>query len=837
MAAAESTLMTRATLERLAQDLRYAARRLGRDRGFTIAATLILAVGIGACTAMFSIVHAVLLRPFAVRSPERIVMLWSMDTRHQAVGELTYSARRELLAPMRSFEDIALVGAVNWSGTLKIPGTNPVTLSCSAVSGTFFDVLGASPLLGRTFTPADDEPSAAPVMVLSHATWTQYFGADPNLIGRKVPMNGEGTPALVEIVGVMPPDFFFPRGAQYWTPAAVELSAIAAASGDPLQKLLEGVGVFYGVGRLKPDADLAAARDESTALVKAEGERRQVDLSNQRIQLTPLLDHVFGRARSALVFLMAAVVMVLLIACGNVAGLLFARGASRAREMAVRAALGASRGALTRQMLIESALIAAAGSATGVLAATLALNTLVGLSPADIPRLDSSSIDATVLSFAIACAVIATLAVGLGPALRLSRPTVVEDLKGGSTGVVPRSGTTGARRWLIGMQVAGTLVLLMAAGLCLRSFTRLNRQDLGFNPRNVLTFTVGGLGKERYPAREARHEAIEQLVARLERLPQVSRAAAILLRPFEHGPIGMDTGVLLEGQPATAASVTTNPVLNWEWITTGYFDAMKIPLLRGRVFEATDSSKSPLVAIVSAATATRLWPDQDPVGKRLHLSLSEDGEWHTVVGVAGTARYREIDSPRFDLYVPLRQVDTDGQYFMVRTGGNPLSVAPAIATEVSRFDKGLSTDGLTTMDAIVRRTQGPWRFNMLVFGLFGGVALGLAAVGLFALVAFDVAQRTREIGLRIALGAAPGDVVRLMIWQGAKPSAIGMVAGVLAALLVTQLLSQFLFEITPTDPFTFVSVVLLLAVVIVLASYLPARRASAIDPQVVLREM
>jgi len=487
--------------------------------------------------------------------------------------------------------------------------------------------------------------------------------------------------------------------------------------------------------------------------------------------------------------------------------------------------------------LIESALIAAVGSAAGVLAATLALNTLVGLSPADIPRLDSSSIDATVLAFAIACAVITTLAVGLGPALRLSRPMVVDDLKGGSTGVVPRAGTMSTRRWLIGMQVAGTLVLVIAAGLCLRSFTRLNRQDLGFNPRNVLTFTVGGLNTERYPAREARHQAIQELVARFERLPQVSRAAALLLRPFEHGPIGMDTGVVLEGQPDTPATAVANPVLNWEWITSGYFDAMKIPLLRGRGFDARDTSNAPLVAIVSAATATRLWPGQDPIGKRFHLSLSKDGEWHTVVGVVGTARYREIDLPRFDLYVPLHQVETDGQYFVVRTSVNPLSVAPALAAEVAAFDKGLSADGLTTMEAIVRRTQGPWRFNMLVFGVFGAVALGLAAVGLFALVAFDVAQRTREIGLRIALGAARADVVRLMIWQGAKPSAIGLVAGIVAAWILTRLLSQFLFEITPTDPVTFVSVVILLGVVIVLASYLPARRAAAIDPQVVLREM
>ena len=338
------------------------------------------------------------------------------------------------------------------------------------------------------------------------------------------------------------------------------------------------------------------------------------------MQLTPLLDHVFGRARPALILLMAAVVVVLLIACGNVAGLLFARGASRQREMAVRAALGASRGALARQLLVESALMAAAGAGAGGLAAGLALDALVGLSPADIPRLDSAAIDVTVLGFALASAVVTTVVVGLAPAPRLSRPSLVEDIKGGATGSTRGSASAGTRRWLIGLQVAGTLVLLVAAGLCLRSFARLNEQDLGFSPRNVLTFGVSGLDKDRYPARDARHDAIEQLLARLERLPQVSRAGALLLRPFEHGPIGMDSGVLLEGQPDTSAGWNLNPVLNWESVTTGYFEAMGIPLLRGRGFEATDTSTSLPVAIVSAATAARLWPGQEPLGKRLHLS-------------------------------------------------------------------------------------------------------------------------------------------------------------------------------------------------------------------------
>jgi putative ABC transport system permease protein len=828
--------MIRRRIEALVQDVRYAQRRLGRDRGFTAAAVLILAVGIGACTAMFSIVHAVLLRPFAVDDPDRVVMLWFVDSRHQGVGELPYSARRSLLAPLRSLEDMALVGSVNWGGTLRIPGAPPVGLASSAVSGTFFDVLGASAALGRTFTASDDEPSAAPVMVLSHDAWTQYFGADPAVIGRKVPMGGAGAPLLVEVVGVMPPEFFFPRGTQYWTPAAAELARNAAVSNYPLQPLLDTVGVFYGVGRLASGANRASLRDEGALFFKAEGEKHGIDFSTHRIQVTPLLDHVFGRARAALTLLMGAVVVVLLIACGNVAGLVFARGAAGARETAVRAALGASRGALVRQLLIESALIAVAGSIAGMVAATVALTTLVGISPADIPRLDSVAIDGPVLAFAIICALATTLAVGLAPALRLSRPSLVNDIKGGATGVAGPTGSAVTRRWLIGLQVAGTLVLLVAAGLCLRSFARLNQEDLGFSPANVLTFTVGGLDKGGYPAREARQDAVEQLLSRLERLPQITRAAAILLRPFQDGPIGMDSGVLLEGQPDAPASVQGNPWLNWEWITAGYFEAMKIPLLRGRGFDGGDTRKSPPVAIVSAATAGRLWPGQDPIGKRLQLSASETKQWITVVGVAGSARYREIESPRFDVYVPFRQADSDGQYFMLRTSVDPLQVASAVAAEISSFDPRLSVDGITTMDAIVRRTQGPWRFNVLVFGLFGGVALALAAVGLFALVAWDVTRRAREIGLRMALGAARGDVVRLMIWQGAKPAAIGMIAGVAAALLVTRVLTPFLFETSPTDPVTFAGAAILFAVVIVLASYLPARRAAAIDPQTVLKE-
>ena len=832
--------LRRAWLEALLHDTRYALRRLAREPGFAATAILILAIGIGACTAMFSIVQAVLLRPFGVVAPDRVVMIWLGKTHDSTVGELAYKHYRDLRARVRSFDDIAILSSVNWGGTMTIAGGEPLGMPCSVVSATFFNVLGARPLLGRTFRPEDDEPSAPPVLILSHAEWTQQFGADPHVIGRRVMVREEASAEPFEIVGVMPEEFFFPRGARFWTPAAPRLARIARGNGQPLAPLFDGLGVFYGVARLNTNATVATTRAESAIYFKTIGDELKIDLTDYHLILTPILDHIFGPARPALFALMAAVIVVLFIACFNVAGLLFARGAVRIREMAVRAALGASRGVLVRQLLIESALIAVAGAVVGVAVAALTLDTLVALSPADIPRLDATALDARVLVFAIAVAVVTTLVVGLAPAVYLSRTSLVDNFKGGETGVTSRSVRAGTRRALIAVQIAATLVLLVAAGLCVQSFARLTRLDLGFDPANVITFNIPGL-ETRYPARSQRHDAIEQLIGRLRRLPHVRAAGAVFQRPFEHGPIGMDTGLLLEGQLATPESWHRNPVVNWESVTSEYFRSMSIRLIRGRIFDGRDGEEAPLVAIVSEAMAARLWPGQNPIGKRFRTLVAEAGDeqrprWHTVVGVVATARYREIESPRFDLYVPLRQADSDVQHFTIRTTIDPLLVAPSVATEIASFDKALTMGGIRRMEDIVGRTRGPWRFNMLVFSLFGGVALALAAVGLFGLVAYEVTHRSREIGVRMALGAAQGHVVRLMVSQGAKPAAIGLVIGVLVSLLVTRLLSALLFEISSTDPPTFVGVVVLLLAVTVLACYLPARRAASVDPQVVLRE-
>ena len=825
----------------LQQDVWYAMRRFAREPVFAATAIAILAVGIGACTAMFSIVQAVLLRPFGVNAPDRVVMIWGGNTRHQAVGELTYSADRELRESIRSFQEVAIVSSVNWSGTMSLAGGEPLGMPVSVVSATFFDVLGARPLLGRTFRAEDDQRSAPPVLILSHAVWTQQFGGDPNVIGRTVMVREEAPAEPFEIVGVMPEAFFFPRGAKVLDTRCAPNCQDRASPGRPIEPMFERLGVFYGLARLKAGATIGMARAEGALHIKSQAEKFKVDLSDERMVVTPILTHIFGRARPALFTLMAAVVLVLLIACFNVAVLSFARGASRTREMAVRAALGASRGVLMRQLLAESALLALLGTVVGVAVAALTLDTLVALSPADIPRLDDTALDVRVLVFAIAVAVLTTLVVGLAPAAHLSRPSLVDDVKGASTGVAYRSGRARTRRALIAVQVAATLVLLVAAGLCVQSFARLVQIDLGFDPANVLTFNVGGLDDTRYPARSQRHEAVEQLVARIGRLPHVSAAGAVLQRPFEHGPIGMDSAFLLEGQADTMQSWARNPMLNWESVTSDYFRSMGIRLVRGRHFDERDTATSPPVVIVSEAMAARVWPGQDPIGRRLTTTQVQERkgqpiQWQTVVGIVATARYREIDNPRFDLYVPLRQAESDVQHFTVRTATDPLRVAPSIAAELASFDKSLVMGGVTTMEDIVARTRGPWRFNMLVFGLFGAVALALAGVGLFGVVAYQVTQRTREIGLRMALGAARGHVVRLMVSQGAKPAAIGLAIGILASLLVTRVLSGLLFEVSPTDPVTFAGVSAVLVAVTVLASYLPARRAASVDPQEALRE-
>ena len=710
--------------------LRHSLRRLAREPGFTAVAVLMLAIGIGASTAMFSVVHAVLLQPFGVDQPDRVVVIW--PEHRGIVGEFPFSSRRNLLGRVAAFDQVAVFGSVNWSDTVRLPNAEPFEMSGSTVSASFFDVLRARPFLGRTFRPDDDAPAATRAFVLSHAAWIRRFGGDLNIVGRRVDISGDA-----EIVGVMPPEFFFPRGAEYWTPAGPDLARFARARNEPVEPSYNGLNVFFGIARLDAGTSMRLARDQSGPVVRALGEEYKFDASHMTIGMTPLADHIFGPARRGLMVLMGAVVVVLLVACVNVAGLLLARGASRVRETAVRTALGASRLALIRPLLVEASMLAIAGALLGISVAAMTLDALVALSPADIPRLDAVALDGAVLAFALGLTALTTLVLGLAPVYRLRDQSVAEGLRGTSTGVASPSGSVRSRGILVALQAGATVVLLIAAGLCVESFARLNRLDLGFDPTNVLTFSVEGLNNQRYPTKAQRDIAVGVVLERMQRTPGVVAAGAVYLRPFEHRSIGMDSWFVIEGQATTPEAFGANPMVNWESATPGYFRSMGIPLLRGRTFAETDTATSPSVVIVSEVMAARMWPGEDAIGKRLRLQgipeSAPDGGWSTVVGVVATARYRQIETARFDLYVPHQQAEEPNvRHYMVRSRIDPVALVPALREAAASVDPGLSLDGVTTMEAIVRRTRGPWHFNMLVFSMFGGVALELAAMGLSA---------------------------------------------------------------------------------------------------------
>jgi predicted permease len=803
-------------------------RALGRQPWFSAIAIATLALGIGANTAMFSVLRTVLLRPLPVEDQDRLVMIWTRNLqRDQQVAEVSLGEFRAWRERNETFESVAIQSSVLWSLTIAAPGT-PAQASHASVSSDFFRTLGAEALVGRTFRDHDDREGAPRTAVLSEGLWRRRFGGDPAVIGRSFTA-GEGKEATaVEIVGVMPATFDLPRGAELWTSATPDLEEAARDSKEGLPLNLR---VYYGVGRLKAGVDTERARADLDRVSRAWFASQRVPPLGEATVLTPLIVHLFGSARPALYALMGAVGVVLLIACANVASLQLARGLARRREVAVRLSLGATRGQVFRHLLVESAGIAAAGGIAGVALAAISLNGLIALSPAEIPRLDETALDGWVFAFAVAASAATAVLVGLAPAWQLSRTTLVTVLN--ETGRAGASVRGRTREMLVVAEVALTVVLLVAAGLMVQSFIRLARLDLGFDPDNVLTFQIGGPAST-FATPEQQRTLVDRLIAGYERTPGVRAAGAVYLRPFEHGPIGMDSLFILPAQYEAKQEHNPNPILNWQSVTPGYFRAMDIALVRGRAFDDRDVETSPPVVIVSQALADRVWPGQEPIGQRLR-AYGAEGRWQTVVGVVETARYREIDTSRLDLYLPHRQAPSPVQYIVVRAADEPTRLTAALRHATASVDSELTIDGVTTMTRIVERTRGPWRFNMLVFGAFGGVAVLLAAMGLFGLVAYAVSQRTREIGVRMAVGASGTDVVRLMVRAAARLALAGLAIGLVVAFAVTRLVSGLLFGVTPTDAPTFAAVAVGLLAVAMLASYVPARRAARVDPLVALR--
>ncbi len=783
---------------------------------------------------MFSIVEAVLLKSMDIAGPRRLVVMWPQfgDT----AGEFTYNEFLELSRQSTAFERVALTGSSNWPVPVDIllPDGQRTRATQCAVSDTFFDVLGARPLLGRTFHPGEDRPGAPLAIVVSAAFWKAKLGGDPAVVDRTLTIGRDAW----RIIGVMPPEFFYPAGADFWTPAATLLALTTdATSPAALAEVFSKVGAFHVLARMKPGVSASQAVTEATRGLSAT--KRDMSAS---VTVRPLIEHIFGSARQALWLLMGAVGLVLVIACANVAGLLLALNALRARELAVRRALGATAWQLLKDTLAEAGLLAAAGGVAGVAIAWSGLHWLVTVSPATVVRLPDARVDTVVLAACLLLTGVVTLGVAAVPAIQAQRA----DVPGSVTALVTRETGRGirsdTRRALVVAQVAITLALLVASALTTQSLLKLAAVDLGFDPTHVLTLDISRLDQSRYSTNVARQHAVDDLVTQVGGLPGVLSAAAVLNRPFAHGVIGWDSGVLIEEQPDVAAAWLKNPIVNYEAVTAAYFESMSIRLRGGRVFSSTDQATTPSVAIVSENLASRLWPGRSAIGQRLVDSFgrAKDGQpatWRTVVGVVAEARYREVDRARFDLYVPLVQADDfNPEHIVVKTTNDPRASIPAVATILSAADPLLTAADVKTMDDVVREVRAPWRFNMLLFGVFSGLSIALTVIGISGLVMSMVNGRRREIGVRLALGARGGNVVALIAMQAARLIAAGVVLGLLSSMAASRLLSSLLFGIAATDLRTVGSASAAVLTLGALASYLPARRAARLDPCRIFRE-
>jgi predicted permease len=806
-------------------DLRHSLRALRQAPWSSLAAVCILAVAIGASAAVFAVVDKVLIRPLPLDEPHRVVVMWPREAANPTtIGEISNFTFRKWQNEVRSFQSLAATGSTNWSLILR--EGEPATIPVAAVSGTFFQTIGASAARGRTLSPDDDRQGGGRVAVMSHGAWMRRFGGDAGIVGR--PLRFES--GLYTIVGIMPEGFDYPRAAELWVPLIPELADSGAewkvdTVNDPFW------GVLFLLGRLEPGVSIEAARSEVSSLMVRDA--KLGFLPGMEAAATPLDEHIFGSTRPALVALAVCVALVLLIGCANVTVLLLVRVAGRSDEMATRLALGATRWRIVRQSLSDASVLSVLGSVAGLGFAYGAFKALVALAPAQIPRLDAVRFDAvTVVFTGILCTATALL-VGLGPGLQSSWRSLTEALNSSGARVARTHRLRGA---FVVVQVGLAVVLLVCAGLVGKSFLNLLRIDIGFNPVNVLTVDVS---IPRAPVE--RHQAFyTELLTRVRALPGVEAAGAVYQRPLEFAGIGMDSGYVIEGQRQFIDS-EKNPRANLESVTPGYFRAIGTVLVQGRDFTEADTLPAPRVAIVSEGLARRLWPGQDPIGKRmLPPGQGPDGKgqprWATVVGVTQDARYRGINDPRYDLYLPEAQIPgMRVKHLMVRTTADAASLTRSVRAESLRLDPTVLVEKAAVMTSLVESATAPWRFSSWTLALLGLIALTLASFGVFATLSQSVIERTREIGIRVAIGALPRQVAGLVFREGVALTVVGIALGSAVATLVGGFLERLLFEVPAIDAATLAGMALLFGFVSIIAVYVPAWRAARLDPTVALR--
>ncbi|HJQ25166.1 MAG TPA: ABC transporter permease [Blastocatellia bacterium] len=793
------------------QDLRYGARVLRKRPGFTLVAIITLALGIGANTAIFTVIYAVLLRPLPFDEPDRAVWMW---------GAVRERGNRASVAPLdfldyrarnQSFAEFAAAISIPISFNLTGDG-EPERLSGAVVTTNYFAALGARPLLGRSFVGEEEQAGRDRVVILSHGLWQRRFGADPAIIDRTITLDGQS----MTVVGVMPPKIRFPNDADLWRPMSFD------ASPEMRQRRAH---FLRPIGRLKADVTVEQAQAEIDTIARQLEEQYPDTNTKWTMLLVPLQERIVGDIRPTLWVLLGAVAFVLLIACSNVANLMLARATARYKEIAIRLAMGASRWHIIRQMLTESVLLAVAGGALGVLLALWGVDVLLSFSDASIPRAAEIGVNATVLGFTLAVSFITGALFGLVPALGASRPDLHDTLKEGS-----RSVSGGARHRLRSLLViaesALAVVLLIGAGLLIKSFVKLQQVSPGFDADHVLTMRID-LPRSKTPEQVVNF--YDQLQRHVAGLPGVEAVGMVSELPLSGQP--NDTPFAIEGRAPEAPD--QRPNADFRRVNQDYFSALRIPLLKGRQFTESEARQSAHVVIISERLAAQYFPDEEPLGKYLLLGLSTPIRFE-IIGVVDDVRHRSLATDAYPMmYLPM--LDTPWTNLVIRTAGEPTSLAAAVRQEVGKLDPQQPVAAIKPMAQWLSESVAQPRFRTLLLGVFAGIALLLSVLGIYGVMSYVVAQRTREVGIRMALGAGRLAVLRLVIGQGMRLALTGVVLGLAAAYGLTRLLASLLFNVSATDPATFIGIALLLAGVAFLACYVPARRATKVDPMVALR--
>jgi putative ABC transport system permease protein len=804
------------------RDFKYSLRGLKNKPGFAAVVIFTMAMSIGANSALFSVLSAVLFRAMPYADADRLVMVWETNLEKKLPESLfsvpKYTALKE---QNRVFDELAAFTFANFNLTGR---DEPEQLRGARVSGSLARVLGVKVALGRDFLPEEDQPGANPVVLLSHELWQRKFGSDPSVVGKPVTLDSK----IYTVVGVMPQGFsFYNENVRLWVPRAFDSNLLTP------EQVKTGAGSLMVVARLKPGVAVEQVA-ASTAVINQQYQQEYPGNSDadNSIKVVPLREQLVRDIRTTLLVIWGAVALVLLVACANIANLLLARAATRSREVAVRTALGATRWRLVRQLLTESVIMSLLGGTLGLALAHWGVQAILAINPDNLPHFNGIGISPQVFVFTLVLSLLAGIFFGLAPSLQLSKTNLNETLKDSAKGSTAGAARRHGRSLLVVTQISMTLVLTILAALTLQSYRRLQGVSPGFDPHNVLTMRLS-LAKSRYPEPQQQESFYRQVLERVGNTPGVVSVGAISYLPLAGG--GIQYFYNVEG--TERRGLGKDPLVSTYVVSPGYFKAMSIPLLQGRAFTDQDDSKAPKAVIISRSLAARYFKDETPVGRRLAISADySPAGWMTIVGVAENVKASDLGEEAGDtLYVPYTQVRWPNMYLVVRAPSDPENLTGAVRSQLRAVDPDQPISSIRTMENVVETSVAQSRFTVVLLGAFAGLALVLAVVGVYSMMAYSVNERVYEIGIRMALGAREQDVLRLFLRHGLKLTLIGVLVGIAASAVLTRVIESLLYGVSASDPATFAGITLLIGVVALFACYLPARRASRVDPILALR--